>query len=461
MVIDLLGKFYLNKGAHNLEIEKVPLKERISYGLGDVASNLVFVTVSSYLAYFYTDIFGISAAVVGTLLLFSRVFDAINDPIIGVIVDRTNTKWGKSRPYFLWFSIPFVILAVLTFYTPDLSVTGKIVYAFITYNLLNILYSLINLPLSTILPSLTSDPQERTVLNSFRMAGGQIGGFIVNLGALPMVSLLGRGNQQNGFIYTMILFGIIAATMYFITFANTRERVQPKGGHKSVPLKESVKALKGNIPWLIMLVVNFTYWNAYTVKTQTTPYYLQYNLDRMELVPILNGLTGIMVLAMIIVPLITKRIQKKRTMMIGYVVAGIGQFIVFLGAESVFLLIIGNAICFFGLGMVNGLIYAMVADTIDYGEWKSGVRAPGLLATSASFGFKFGMGIGGAIPIWIMSATGYVANQEQTTSTLIGIQFNFVWIPLFFIVLGFISLLFYRFDEVEETVIYDLKEKHG
>lgn len=451
----------LSRGKSVMENKGTYLKERVSYGLGDVASNLIFVTVSSYLAYFYTDIFGISAAAVGTLFLIARAFDAINDPIAGIFIDRTNTKWGKSRPYFLWFAIPFAVFGILTFYTPDLSMTGKIVYAYITYNLLNVSFTFVNLPLNSLLPSLTADPQERTVLNSFRMVGGQVGAFIVNFSVLPLVSWLGQGNDQEGFLYTMTLLGAVGVAMFFTTFANTRERFQPQG-NRPVPLKEGVKAIKGNLPWFIMLIIIFSYWVAYTAKIQTTIYYLQYNTERMELVPIINGMTILMIVSMVFVPYISSRINKRNTMIWGYVIAIIGQLLILVGGSSIIMLIIGNAVCFLGLGLVNGLIYAMVADTIDYGEWKSGVRAQGLLSASASFGFKFGQGVGGAIPIWIMSAAGYIANQEQGESSLLSIQFNFVWIPIIFFIIGLVSLVFYRLDnKTNQKIIEDLEGKRN
>ncbi|WP_336849625.1 MFS transporter [Staphylococcus nepalensis] len=428
---------------------KILMKEKISYGLGDTASNLIFMMITSYLMYFYTDVFGISAAVVGTLFLIARIFDAINDPIIGLFIDKTNTKWGKSRPYFLWFSIPFALLAVLTFYTPDLSMVGKIVYAYITYNLLNVLYSLINLPLSSLLPSITSNTQERTILNSFRMVGGQIGAFLVNLLALPLVRILGQGNEKNGFLFTMLLFALVGIVMYFQTFKNTRERVVPKN-NEVLTLKESFSALKKNLPWWIMLFINFSYWVAFTAKNQSAVYYLKYNFNKPDLVSIINGLGVVMIISMIVIPYVTQRTSKRNTMVLGYAIAILGQIIIYISSfgESVSILIIGTIISYLGLGGVNGLIFAAVADTVDYGEKQTGYRAPGLLSSASSFGVKFGMGLGGAIAAWIMSVNGYISKQSnQSLQTLNAIEFDFIWIPLICAILGILSLLFYKVDE--------------
>ena len=178
---------------------QVSWKGRISYGLGDTASNLVFQMITMYLMFFYTDVYGLNVAAVGTLFLVARIIDAFDSPIIGVLIDRTNTKWGKSRPYFLWLAVPFAVVAVMTFMTPDFGDTGKLVYAYVTYITLGILYTAINLPLTSLLPSMTSNSQERTVVNSVRMIFGQLGGLVVSIGALPLVAALGKGNQQQGF----------------------------------------------------------------------------------------------------------------------------------------------------------------------------------------------------------------------------------------------------------------------
>lgn len=216
---------------------QVSWKERISYGLGDTASNLVFQMITMYLMFFYTDVYGLNVAAVGTLFLVARIIDAFDSPIFGVLIDRTNTRWGKSRPYFLWLALPFAIVAVLTFMTPDIGDTGKIVYAYITYIALGILYAGINLPLTSLLPSMTSNSQERTAVNSVRMIFGQLGGLIVSIGTLPLVAAFGQGDQQQGFLWTMVLFASVAVVLFFITFANTRERVQTANGSQVVPFK--------------------------------------------------------------------------------------------------------------------------------------------------------------------------------------------------------------------------------
>lgn len=181
------------------EPNQVSFKEKVSYGLGDTASNLIFTVITTYLMFFYTDVYGLNVAAVGTLFLVARMIDALDGPIFGVLIDRTSTKWGKSRPYFLWLSVPFGIVAILTFMTPDLSPTGKLIYAYATYITLGILYAGVNIPLSSMLPSLTSNSQERTVVNTYRMVGGQAGAFIVNAAVLPLVAFLAVGTNSKAF----------------------------------------------------------------------------------------------------------------------------------------------------------------------------------------------------------------------------------------------------------------------
>lgn len=440
--------------------QMVPWKERISYGLSDTACNLAFQVISTYLMFFYTDVYGLSAATVGTLFLVARIIDAFDGPIIGIFIDRTNTRWGKSRPFFLWFAIPFGLLCVLTFTTPNFSDTGKIVWAYVTYILVGILYSCVNLPITSILPSLTNNPQERTVLGTIRQFGGTAGQIIVTVFTLPIVAYLGQGNQQRGFFLTILIFSIIAVILLLNTFFNTRERVG--NVQKVVRLKDSVKAMKRNWPWMIMILINFIYWMAMTMKNQTTVYFFKYNLNREDLVPIIMALAFGSLLTLLITPAVASRLGKRNTMVMGLIVAIVGQVIMGFGAHSlsISIIIVGVVINAFGTGFISGLLSVMLADTVDYGEWKNGIRAQGLLTSASSFGAKFGMGIGGALTAGILSMGGYQANQTQTAAALSAIEFNFIWIPIVGFAIAGIALLFYRADKLEKTYLKELEERN-
>lgn len=442
---------------------QMPWRERISYGLGDTASNLIFQMTTLYLMYFYTDVFGLNPGAVAVVFLVARVIDAIVEPFIGVMIDRTQTKWGKCRPYFLWLAVPFSLTAVLMFLTPDFGDTGKLVYAYISYTVLGIMYSGINLPLSAILPSLTSNSNERTVINTVRMMFAVIGVVTVSAGTMPLVKAFGGGDQAKGFLVTMILFSSIALLLFLNMFANTKERVKAID-EKPLPMREGVKALKGNVPWLIMLLMSLFLWITTSIQGQTSIYYMTYYMKKPELIPIVNSMQLLMIFSMVIAPFVVKKIGKRNTIIMGSVVSIIGYLIAITGgnALSVPVLLAGLLISGLGMGVGAGLIFAMMADTVDYGEWKSGVRAQGLLYSAASFGVKVGMGLGGALGGVILSMGGYVANSTaQSESALAAISFNYLWAPIIGQIIMITLLLFYRLDKDQPVMMRELEERRN
>ncbi|WP_040207274.1 MFS transporter [Neobacillus jeddahensis] len=439
--------------------DKVPFHRRISYALTDSGGNLLYCIIGGYLLYFYTDVFGLSVGVAGTLLLLTRLLDAIDAPIWGFIIDRTKSKYGQSRPYFLWLCIPFAVFTVLTFTTPNLDGTWKIVYATVTYIFAGICYTGIATPITSILPNLTRNPNERVILNSFRMVGGNIGNFAAVTFTLPLVAFLGGGNDQKGFSLTVGLFAIIAVVMFLIAFADLKEINTEK--IKAIPVKTSIKAVKGNWPWFIIVSANLLFWIALTVRTSTLVYYFQYNIGNKDLVPLINGISVIQVLSMAAVPFIVKFSSKRSTMMIGFLLAAVGQMIMFMAGASLTVIIIGWVIGCLGSGIACSMPFAMLSDTVDYGEWKTGIRASGFLtAIGSAFCIKAGAGIGGFIPTQILGAFGYVPNAVQSSASLFGIQFSFIWLPTIIFALGIIPMLFYgKYEKNEFQIQSDLTTK--
>ncbi len=244
---------------------KLSLKEKLSYGLSDTAYNLVFTVVSTYLMFYYTDVAGLSLESVGLLFLIVRVLDAFASPIFGILIDRTNSKYGKARPWFLWLAIPFGIITVLSFAVGYFDDSYKLAYAYITYILLNIIFAGINVPISAMLPSLTTNPLERSSTNMFRNIGGQIGVLVSGVVALPLVIFFGGGTNQKGFIFTMGIFSVLSVIMFLLTFRNTRERVQYDQG-KPVPFRDSIKALLPNFPWWMLALTNFVIFIGVVLK---------------------------------------------------------------------------------------------------------------------------------------------------------------------------------------------------
>lgn len=437
--------------------------ERISYAGSDFACNLSFGLVGSYLMYFYTDAFGISAAAVGTLFLVARIVDAFDGPFWGIMIDHTHTKWGKSRPYFLWFAIPYAIFCALVFTTPNLSVGGKLVWAYITYIGVDILYSAVNIPITSILPNLTSNPHERVTLSTVRQFFGTAGGTIVSVSALPMVEAFGHGNEQKGFFWTGIILAVIGALILLNTFANTRERVQTKSSQQALPIKQSLKALKKNWPWAVIIFINFIYWMGMQTRNQVTVYFFKYNMNAAWLTSIMLGLQLFALITVAVTPWCSQKFGKRNTMLTGMLVAILGQLIMYAGSKmmSVGVIIAANIIVNLGTGLVSGLIAVMLADAVDYGEWKNGVRAEGIVTSFSSFSAKFGMGIGGAITGALLSAGGYVANHSQSASALQAISTNYIWVPLIGFLLSAVALMFYKVDSIEDQMLADLTAKHA
>lgn len=440
--------------------QKIPLFEKISYGLGDTGSNLIYTVITTYLTFYFTDIYGIGAAAVGTLMLIARLVDMIDSPILGILIDKTNTKWGKSRPWILWSCIPFSIVSILLFMGPELSASGKLAYAYIFYIAANVLYAAVNNPLQTMLPSMTSNIQERTVANTFRMFGGQIGGLIVNLSLLPLVAFLGAGDQQKGFFYTMIAFSLTALVLFLVTFFNTRERVQSVTGNDSIPVREGIKAMKGNLPWIGICLFGITLYTMFIMRLSAAIYYLTYYINKPEIITTVNTLAMSSLLGILAVPFLTKKFSKKALVISGLAVNIIGQLIIYVGGANVTLIIIGTIIGSIGLGLPTGLLFVLKADTVDYGEWKSGVRAPGILMSASGIANKLGSGLGGAIPVWLLAAGGYMAKQQQTSSALQMIALSYIWLP---VILGIVAILIvafiYKWEKPHEEIMLELEAR--
>ena len=265
--------------------------KRIGYGIGDLGCNLVFSTMASYLMVFYTDVFGITAAAAGTMMLVTKFIDALTDTGMGLIVDRTHTKWGQGRPYFIIGAIPFAIFTFMTFFIPDFGSKGKLIWAYITYCLLCTAYTVVNIPLNTIVPRLTSDVHERDILVSTRMICAMIGTAIVMSITAPLVKFFGGGNEAKGYLVTMTIYGIVAMVIFFITFASTKEVVPPTVSNKKTSLKDSLKGLTGQA-W-ILFMLNLFYFSLYVVRNTTVLYYFKYNLGRTEWLSLV-GILGIL-----------------------------------------------------------------------------------------------------------------------------------------------------------------------
>lgn len=417
--------------------------ERISYGLSDAADNLVFQMLTTYLLFFYTDVYGLGPDEVAILFIVARILDVVESFIIGMMIDHTKSRWGKSRPFFLWYALPYVVFAVLTFVTPDFSHMGKLVWAYVTYLGLGFLYTAVNLPITSILPTLSRNEQELTVLGVIRQFFGSSVQIIVAVFTLPLVAFFGHGNQQQGFLLTISLFGFISLLLIINTFFHVHERFSnPEIAHQ--PIKKVICMLVQNQPWLIISVVIFLYWLTTAIKNQTTIYYFKYTLGREDLVPLANSFTLAALIGVLLIVQVSRRFGKKRTMLLGIVIAFIGQAILMFGVYTHVLatLFTGIFINSVGHGLIIGLVSIMIADTIRYGS-AMGIQAEGILASTDDFGVNMGLGVGGMVTAWLFHLSGYVSNHAQNSATLSMIKVNYAWIPLGLYVLMFGVLMIY------------------
>lgn len=441
---------------------KLPFLEKASYSFTDMAGNLLYVTISSYILYFYTDVFKLSVAGAGMILLLARVVDAVSAPVWGSIVDHTHTKWGQSRPYFLWLAIPFAVATFFAFTAPNLSSNGKLWYAGITYILAaGVIYTGIQTPITAILPNLTADPDERISANTFRMIGGQLGAFITSTFCLPLVALLGHGNDKKGFMFTLAIFGVLAVILLFTAFRNLHER--NVSTVKPIPFKDSLRATVGNRPWYILVIAFVVYWVAQADRNGISVYYAKYNLGNEQLTSVFNGLQVLGIIASVCIPFIVKVSNKTLTMLIGLAIGAFGQAMMAMVGNNFTLVVIAWVIGIMGAAIACAMPFAMLADTVDFGEWKTGIRASGFLtAVGSAFCIQLGSGFGSFIPSKIMAAAGYVANQTQSASSLASIRFCFIWLPIIvYAISGAIMLFYFKYEKMEPQIKKELAERHA
>jgi sugar (glycoside-pentoside-hexuronide) transporter len=434
---------------------------RFSYAASDIACQLVFAPISFYLLKFYTDVYGLAAGVAGTIMLVARFVDAIDAPLWGILFERTRSRWGKIRPWFLWLCGPFAIFGVLTFLTPDLAGNAKILYAAGTYIIVNILYTGINTPVTAILSALTDNPQERVVLTCFRMFGSKLGVLLVNLTAMKLVAWLGDGDDRKGYLLTVPIYGAVAVVMFLVAFRNLKEVV--KSEEKPQPTLKGFGALRGNWPWWIIATSSLLFWIAFISRVAAAPYFFEYTLGRKDLIGRAFALDFISLGTVLCLPWMCRTWSKGTVWAAGLAGMIVGQLIMGWGlahGNSLPVIMTGWTLGFLASGAAMAMPFSVISDSVDYGEWKTGIRAAGLLAAiGAAFCLKAGAGLGGAIPGWILQASGYVPNTEQSVSVLRGIEFSVVWLPAACFLLGLIPVLFYRRFEAQEPRIREELEQ--
>ena len=460
-------------------VERPSLREKFSYGFGDLASVLYFQTFMVYLTYFYTDVFGIAAAAAGTMLGVSRIMDAFFNPVAGIIADRTQTRWGKFRPYLVWFCVPLAVMGVLTFTVPHFASNGKLIWAYVTYNGLMFFYAAINIPYTALMGVVSQDPNDRTFLASSKFVGAFAAGIIISATLLPMTKLLGGGNVTRGWQLSFVVVGLAAIAFFLITFFNTRERVVPQAGQKSSVFRD-LADLVTNVPWLVLTATTITFILFVGVRSSVTVHYFKYYIStqtitlpsylpkiggtqvwHMESLVSMFNTSGQMasLLGVILVPFFAKITGRKIAFVSLFLVAILSTFSFYFFRPDQLVLIFGvNLLGSITGGPMSALLWSMYADTADFGEWKRGRRATGLVFSASLFAQSWGWAAGAWIALTILQADGYVANVEQLPGTLHGLVQLMSVIPAGIGILSLLLLFLYPLNESRMSQIAaDLK----
>jgi GPH family glycoside/pentoside/hexuronide:cation symporter len=452
-----------------IKTNRVTFWEKSAYGAGDLASNLFYQTFTMFLLYYYTDVFGISAAAAGTMFLVVRLLDTFYDPIVGIMADRTHSKYGKFRPWILYTVIPFGVLGILTFITPDLVTSSKLVYAYVTYTAMMFVYSTINVPYGALMAVMTSNSLERTSLSAFRSVSAFLGGIIVQAFTLKLVHYFGllqangdgSVNEQFGFSAAMAIYSVLAIVLFLTTFFMCKERVAPISDNKS-SLKKDLKDLLTNVPWLILTLVGIMTCLYVAIRNGSIIYYFKYyvnNAGTADLFGFKIGADALVssfmvagtifsILGTLMLKPMAAWMGKKRVYM-GSMALGTVLSIAyyFLDKSQITAMFTFQALSNFAVGPAMALMWSMYADTADFSELKTGRRATGLIFSSANFAQKFGWSIGGAIAGYLLSFFGFVANAPVTAQTENGVRILFSLMPAIWSGIAVVALFFYQLDE--------------
>ena len=446
------------------EFEKIHLLEKFSYGMGDVACNIVYALTSSLLVYFYTNVVGIGVGIVGSIMLASRLFDGVSDVVIGHLIDRTHSKHGKSRAWILWMMVPYAISAILLFTVPDSTELVKAIYVFITYNLCTtVVYTALNLPYATLATLMTRDTDQRAVINLFRTGMSALGNMVITAVTFPLVTLL--GDTQQAWIELSFAYGIIAILMLSFCFHNCHERVKEttktKDG-KKVPILLGIKLCLTN-KYFIMFFFLAVFLAFYETVTGTcNAYYAQYILGDRNLTAALSSFESIpqIVTVLVLAPFIAK-LGKRNVALIGAAVAVIGTVTLFFAPSVLNFALFACVMRGIGKGCFRGVKYSMLADVIEYGAWKTGIRVQGLMVSASTAGQKFGSGMTSAIFGALMTMVGFAGTE--TINALQSTMLIRIYIIGNIIAWGGsgILLLFYKLDKIYPQIITEMKQREA
>lgn len=442
-----------------MESTKLRLKEKLSYGVGSFGASAIYGLMSTYLLLFYTDYFGISAVSIGVLFLTARIFDAITDILMGIIVDNTNTKWGRFRPYILIAPIFVAIATVLCFTTPDFSTMGKIIWAYITYFVWGLAFTSRDIPFWAFSAAITQDTQERVTVVTISRTIAMVGIISVNVITLPLVKAFKHINSNIGWTIAAAIYGIICIVFSAITFFNVKEKAIPRKEHKQT-IRDVIIQIRKNEPLVSLLGFMLISEIILTIKNIFPIYYLTYNYNSPELIPVFMGIYAIMIIVgAVMTPLIAKKIGKKKTLVFSTIISALMSLgILVSGYNSLIILFIWIVPMGIADGVAEVIRNSMLADTVEYGQWKTGIRSEGMIFSTNIFKTKVAAAIGGALGAFILNAIGYIPNVAQTTKALNGIHYAFAIIPGLLVFLSLIPLGHYKLTEEKfENILNEIR----
>jgi GPH family glycoside/pentoside/hexuronide:cation symporter len=432
---------------------KLGWAEKFGYAAGDMASCLYFGIFMNFLAIFYTDVFGIAPAALGTMLLVVRTWDWINDPIMGAIADRTETKMGKFRPWLLWMIGPYMVFGVLTFTTFDLGPTMKLVYAYFTYTTLMMIYTATNVPYGALMGVMTAKSEERTVLAAFRFVGANTGIFTVTLLLPYLVKSFGGGDAQLGYAWAMVVIALVAGGLFFVTFKTCKERIR-QVETKQESIKEELKQLARNGPWLVVIVLSILTVMGQAIRATSTLHYFKYNVGNEDWgTKLLLYNSVVAVIAVLLSKSLCSMIGCKRRayVILNLLFAALLVWFYFIPVSSFPLMLANQILIALVAAPMMPIFWSMIADTADYGAVKFGHRSTGVIFSAGTASQKIGWTVGPAVALMFLGAAGYVANAEQNAATLNILRLEMSLIPAVFAVLTAVVTCFYKIDRKMEV----------
>ncbi len=446
----------------NTQLEgRLPARKKMGYAIGETANNFHAHIDMFFLLYFLTDIFGMAGGAVATLLLVVRLWDAINDPIMGYISDHTRTRWGSFRPYLLFMAVPFAIVKVLQYTTPAFSMSGKTVYMFIVYIIYSMIMTTVFVPYTAMLPSLTQNYRERSSIASLKTVVGMLGTLIVAVAFKPIAGLF--PDEKTGFPMAVLFFVIVATVFYWITFVSTKERANTVKRER-YSIKKMYQILLGNKQLMILCISNVFSMMINVIMAQTLVYYFKYNVGNEALYPIVMAVVMLsMVGGSAIVPFVAGKLGKRNAFIAGNIVSIIGGLLILLTpASSVVMFMICCALLAIGVAPTFVLVYSMAADCVEYGQWKHNVRADGLTFSILGFSTKLSSALGGALGGIILSISGYIPNVIQTSSALFGIKAQLSIVPVVLAIISMLIIRFYKIDgKLYSEIVNELEQRNA